>query len=85
MHKNTDPKLARQLQDVDADPEDRISPVISGQNGQYNQMSFGRGGFGNMISPKNSGHEDQDKQRKKPNDSNDKEGLFSRAKRLFKR
>jgi hypothetical protein len=84
MHRNTDAKFARKLQDVDAEPEDYITPVISGQNGQNNAMSFGRGGFGNMISPKNSYNEDQTKQREKP-PSDSKGGFFSRAKKLFKK
>lgn len=82
MHKNTDPSIARKLQDVDADPEDYITPVISGQNGQQNSMSIGRGGFGNMISPKNSASADQNEQRGK---SESKGGFFTKAKNLFKK
>ena len=84
MFKNNDPKLARKLQDVDPDPEDYITPVISGQNGQTNNLSIGRGGFGNMISPKNSANADQSKQREKEK-SRSKGGLLSKAKSLFKK
>jgi hypothetical protein len=88
MYKNTDPKIARLLQDVDPDPEDHITPVISGSNGHNNNMSIGRGGFGNMISPKNSASADQNKQRgkeKKQEKSSSSGGFFSKAKNLFKK
>lgn len=88
MYRNTDPVMARKLQDVDADPEDYITPVISGQNGQSNTMSFGRGGFGNMISPKNSANESQAKQRQLSDSaekSEKKSGFFGKAKKFFKK
>lgn len=85
MFKNTDPKIARKLQDVDPDPEDYITPVISGANGQHNNLSIGRGGFGNMISPKNSASEDQHKQREKNREPKSGNGLFSKAKHFFKK
>lgn len=84
MHRNTDAKLARKLQDVDADPEDYITPVISGQANNNNPMSFGRGGFGNMISPKNSYNEDQEKQREKGSSKEANGGFFKKAKKFFK-
>ncbi|CCH44200.1 hypothetical protein BN7_3759 [Wickerhamomyces ciferrii] len=95
MIKNKDPELTRKLQDVDQDPEDYISPVISGQQNPNANMSFGRGGFGNMISPKNSANANQQIQREKVGTSKSNEkantssknegGFFKKAKSLFKK
>ncbi|KAH3667921.1 hypothetical protein WICMUC_005134 [Wickerhamomyces mucosus] len=84
MMKNTDKKLTRKLQDVD--PDDYIAPVISGDN----NLSIGRGGFGNIISPKSSATEKSRVQSKKSNeieskDSKKSKGFFSKTKNLFKK
>lgn len=86
MMKNNDAKLTRKLQDVDQDPEDYISPVLS-QKSQtpQNNMSIGRGGYGNMISPKNSASESQQKQREKVQKEKKDEGFLKKAKNFFKK
>lgn len=85
MIKNDDPKLTRKLQDVEQDPEDYITPVKSDRSVQaQNNMSIGRGGYGNMISPKNSASENQQKQREKGQNKKEN-GFFKKAKGFFKK
>lgn len=93
MFKNTDSKMARKLQDVDPVDEDYISPVLSSDK----NMSIGRGGFGNMISPKNSLNAElsRSKSHKSTHDTKgnssinttkkEKGGFLNRAKDLFKK
>lgn len=81
MIKNKDPKLARKLQDVD---DDYIEPIESNHSNHHHQnnnpnLSIGRGGFGNIISPKNSRNKDSEKHEKSASHS----GFLSKAKKLF--
>ncbi|KAH3682358.1 hypothetical protein WICPIJ_006672 [Wickerhamomyces pijperi] len=88
MFKNTDSKLSRKMQDVDPVDEDYISPVLSADK----NMSIGRGGFGNMISPKNSLNAELSRSKSHKSShttSAEKEksttGFFGKAKSLFKK
>lgn len=94
MRRNVDPTLTRAAQDVDDD--DIIDVTSSNKSGTIKKVksrrpseppkniSIGRGGAGNMLSPKSSGKTGSNKKEQgKVNDKKGKHGFLGKLKGFF--